>query len=452
MDIVIAGDGAVGYALSQRLGLEGHSITIIENDREILSHTLETLDVMGILGNGASLDVQVKAGVPDADLLIAATSSDELNMICCITAKHLGAKHTIARIRNPEYLKQLTMFTEQFGLSMVINPEMETAREINRVLKFPAALKVDTFARGRAELVEFWINPENPLAGKMLMELGGKSGSKILICAVDRAGEVHIPNGKFVLNSGDKIYITGENRDISDFVYSVGDFPKNIRSVIMVGGGRVCYYLSRLLDDKRYRIKIIEKNRERCEKLCELLPKAEIIHGDGSDLDLLESEGIDNVDAFVSLTGTDEENMVMSMVAIQKKVDKVITKINRFDYKPIMDMAGIGSVINPKLATTDQIARYVRAMQNTGGGGVNTIHKLVDNKAEALEFTAGKGTKHLNVLLEKLELKPGLILAAIVRRGKVIIPHGKDSIQEKDDVVVVTTNRIPLKELNDIFR
>lgn len=450
MNIVIVGDGKVGYALSEQLNREGHNITIIDNNQRALNDTMETLDVMGVHGNGASLDVQVEAGVQDADLLIAATSTDELNMLCCLMAKHLGAENTIARIRNPEYLAQLQLLKEQFGLSMVINPELEAAREISRVIKFPPALKVDTFSKGRVELVEFKLREGMPIIGKRLMDLPGRIGTKILICAVDRGGEVIIPNGGFVLETGDKIHITGESRNISAFLYSLGESSFKIRSIMIVGGGRICYYLAKMLDEKAFLIKIIEKNAERCNELCELLPSAMIIHGDGSELELLESEGIANVDAFIALTGIDEENMIMSMVASRKKVPKVVTKLNRFHFLAFAEELGADTVVSPKMTTTNQITQYVRAMQNTMGSKVKTLHRLVNENVEALEFTALETTRHRGVPLEKLRLKKNLLVAVIVRGGKVIIPYGKDFIQTGDSVVLIT-NQHQLGDLNDIF-
>lgn len=450
MRIVIVGDGKVGYALADQLNREGHDITVIDNDYEALSNTMNTLDVMGVQGNGASHAVQVEAGVPEADLLIAATSMDEVNMLCCLTAKNLGAKHTIARIRDPDYVNQMQMLKEQFGLSMVINPELETAREISRILKFPSALKVDTFSKGRVELIEYKLQPENPLVGKKLRELPSRTDSKILICAVERAQDVYIPNGDFVLEEGDRIHITGENHNISAFLRSIGAINYRIRSLLIVGGGRISYYLSKMLDERGFQIKIVEKNKARCDELCELLPRVSIIHGDGSDFESLESEGVDNMDAFAALTGIDEENLIMAMVAKYKKIPKVITKVGRFGYLPLLEVMGLDSVVNPKILTVTQITQYVRAMQNSLGSNVKTLHRLIDGKAEAVEFTALEGIRHLGEPLESIRFKKNILIAALVRKGRVVIPHGKDFIQ-KDDSVILLTTRSMLTDLNDIF-
>lgn len=450
MNIVIVGDGKVGYALSEQLSQEGHSVTIIDSDSKALNDTLESLDVIGVHGNGASLEVQMEAGTPDADLLIAATSSDELNMLCCLIAKHLGTAHTIARVRNPEYKTQLDLLKEQLGLSMVINPELEAARAISRVIKFPPAIRVETFSKGRLELVEYRLREGSPIAGKRLADLSMKQDSKVLICAVDRGGTISIPNGDFRLETGDHIHITGESRNILVFLNMLGSPDRRIGSIMIVGGGKIGYYLATMLDERAFHIKFIEKNADRCNELCDLLPRAVVISGDGSDLELLESEGIDNMDAFIALTGIDEENMIMAMVASRKKVPKVVTKVNRANYQTLAVEMGVDTVISPKTTTASQIAQYVRAMSNTAGGKVKTLHKLLDGKAEAIEFVASQNTPHLSVPLEKLPLKKNLLVAALVRSGDVIIPDGRDSIRLGDSVVIVT-NRHRLLSLNDIF-
>lgn len=450
MNIVVVGDGKVGYALSEQLSREGHDVTIIDNNLQALNQTMETLDVMGVHGNGATRQIQLEAGVQDAELLIAATSTDEVNMLCCLLAKTLGAENTIARIRNPEYMSQLHLLREQLGLSLAINPELATARAIARVIKFPPAVKVDTFAKGRVELIEFHPPENSPVIGRRLMDLPIRSDAKILICAVERGGEVSIPNGSFVVERGDRLHITGEGHAITAFLTSIGGINLKIRSLIIVGGGKLGYYLGKMLDERQFSIKIVDKNLDRCNELCELLPRATVIHGDGSDMELLESEGLDDVHAFVSVTGMDEENLIMSMMAINKNVPKVVTKVNRLNYFAIAEKMGIHTVVSPKLITADEITQYVRAMQNTVGSKVDTLYQLVGGKAEALEFRAGEQTRHLGEKLERLPIKPHLLVAVIVRRGKVIIPHGQDHFETGDSVVVIT-NRYRLSILNDIF-
>ena len=452
MNIVIVGDGKVGYSLAEQLCKEGYNITVIDKNAEALMHTQETLDVMGVLGNGASIAVQNQAGVPDCDVLIAATSADEMNILCCLTAKNLGAKHTIARIRNPEYMSQLQTLKEQFGLSMTVNPELETAREIARVIKFSPALKIETFSKGRVELIEFKISQNSPIAHKKLMELPAATNTQVLICAVDRDNQVHIPGGDFQLLPEDHIHITGTTADITRFLHSIGEDGMPIRRIMIVGGGRICYYLCHmLLEDRGIDIKIVEKNRDRCDELCELLPKVTVIHGDGSDIELLESEGMDQMDAFIALTGMDEENLIMSMVASHKGIPKIITKTARFKYMPLISRMGIDTVVNPKSTTTSQIVQYVRAMSNAEGSNIITLHKILDGNAEAAEFVATEKTRHLDTPLKNLRLKENLLIAVIVRDGKVIIPHGQDMIQKGDSVIVVTSEH-RLTDLNDIFR
>ncbi len=450
MNIVIVGDGKVGYALSRELGDEGHNITIIDNNRDALENSLESLDCLGILGNGASPEVQTEAGVPTCDLLIAATSRDELNMLCCLMAKHLGAKNTIARIRNPEYNEQLQLLKAQFGLSMVINPELEAAREIARVVKFPPALKVDTFAKGRVEVIGFKLRENHPIIGKRLKELAGRFGAKVLICAVERASEIIIPDGNFQLQIGDKIHITGESPNIVSFLNSIGQDMFKIKDIMIVGGGRVGYYLATMLDDRSHQLKIIEKDPKRCSELCELFPRAVVINGDGTDLDLLESESIDKMDAFIALTGRDEENMIISMLASRKKIPKVVAKVNRFHYLSLTDDMGIDTTVNPKMSAVNQITQYVRAMNNTHGSQIKTLTKLFDGSAEALEFVATDETNFRGIALEKLKLKKNLLVTVIVRSGKVIIPCGKDCITLGDSVMIIT-NKHQISGLNDIF-
>ncbi|MDR2908599.1 MAG: Trk system potassium transporter TrkA [Oscillospiraceae bacterium] len=453
MNIIIVGDGKVGYTLADQLGMEGHNITVIDRNEKNLRHTMETLDVMGVLGNGASSSVQMEAGVQNADIVIASTSADETNMICCLTAKSLGAKNTIARIRNPEYMAQLGMLKEQFGLSMTVNPELEAAREIARVIKFSPAAGIETFSKGRVELIEFRLGDNCLLAGKKLSELHLATDTRVLICAVNRDDEVIIPDGSFVLNAGDHIHITGETRDISKFLRSIGENEGfKIRAIMIVGGGRIGYYLAKMLDDRGIDIKIIEINEARCEELSDLLPRAAIVCGDGSEIELLESEGLEDMDAFVALTGFDEENLIMSMVANHKKVPKIVTKTGRFKYVSLINRMGIDTVVNPKMTTASQIVQYVRSMQNSVSlSNIKTLHKIVDGKAEAVEFAANGNTRHLDVPLSKLSLKKNLLIAVLVRAGKVIIPHGKDSIQKGDSVIVVTGGSHHLRDLNDIF-
>lgn len=450
MKIVVVGDGKVGATLVSQLVKEGHDVTVIDNNAAVLRRSTDTMDVLGIHGNGASYAIQREAGVQDADLLIAATSADELNILSCMLAKKLGAKHTIARVRNPEYAEQLTMLREDLGLSMSINPELAAAVEISRIIRFPSAIKMDSFAKGRVELVEIKVRENSPLVGQSMASISQKYNVKILICAVQRKGEVYIPSGDFVLQQGDKITLTGVPREIEDFFRTIGVLREKVKSALIVGGGRITFYLGRILSKMGVKVKIIERNPDRCQQLSVVMPKATLICGDGTDEELLLEEGIADTDAFIALIDNDEENIIISMYATSLGVNKVITKVNRLSFAGIMERAGIDSVISPKFITADQIVLYVRAMQNSLGSNVETLHKIVDNKVEAVEFVVREKAKFLGTPLKNLELKPNLLLACIIRKGKHIIPSGDDTMELGDSVLVVTSTW-QLKDLKDIL-
>lgn len=450
MKIVIVGDGKVGQALTGRLAEEGHDLVVIDSSPEALRTSVEVHDVMGISGNGASYAVQKEAGVEDADLLIAATSGDELNLLCCLVAKKLGAQHTIARVRNPDYADQLVMMREDLGLSMTVNPEMAAATEIARMLRFPSALKLDSFARGMVELVEIKVKEGSPLLGQALYTLSSHLGIRILICAVRRGEEVYIPTGSFVLQQGDKISITATPSEMDSLFRKLGIYRHKIHRVMVVGGGRIAYYLAKQLLKLGMSVKIIEKDAARCELLSEALPKARIILGDGSDRELLEEEGIEEMDALVALTGMDEENIIISMYAGTLELGKVVTKINRMSFQEILDSAGIESVISPKGITVNQIVRYVRAMQNSQGSNVETLHRIVGGRVEALEFNVTADPEVTGIPLKDLRTRQNLLIAGILRGRTIIYPGGNDTIEPGDSVIVVTTGH-QLKDLRDIL-
>ena len=451
MRIVIVGDGKVGCTLAAQLTREGHDLVMIDKNPQALKNSTDTLDVIGVQGNGASYAVQMEAGVNKADLLIAATSSDEVNMLSCLLAKKLGARHTIARIRNPEYAGQLVFLKDELGLSMAINPEQAAAAEISRILRFPSATKIDVFGKGRVELVEFRIGEGSPLAGQQLSSLYARYKLKVLICAVQRAGQIYIPGGDFVLQQGDKVHVTASSREISTFFREIGLLKDRIRSVLIVGGGKISYYLARQLSEMGMRVRIIERDAQRCVELDERLPKVEMIHGDGTDQELLQEEGIADTDAFIALTDNDEENIILSMYANGLGVKKVITKINRITLPDILASVGLESVILPKFITADQIVRYVRAMQNSFGSSVETLHKIVNNQVEALEFIVRENASFLHRPLRELSLRENLLIACLIRQGRVIIPSGNDTIELGDNVVVITANG-QLNDISDILR
>ncbi len=452
MNVVIVGDGKVGGTIASQLSGEGHDIIVIDNNTRVLTNASNTMDIISVEGNGASMQVQERAGVPHADLLIAATSADEVNMLACLVGKKLGAKHTIARVRNPEYFQQINNLKDDLGLSMAVNPELAAAEEISRLLRFPSALKIDTFARGRVELVEIKIPSHSVLDGMPLWAIYKEFQVKILICAVQREGEVYIPSGDFVLQAGDKINLTASHLEIAKFFRTIGIFRTGVKSVMIIGGGRVAYYLARELLSLHVRVKIIEMDYRRCEDLCEMLPEAVIIHGDGTDKELLQEEGLEKTDALVCLTGMDEENIVVSLYAKAKKVSKVIAKINRINFDEILDALDIDGFISPKTIAASNIVRYVRAMQNSvGSSNVETLYKLINDRIEALEFKVREKSSVVGVPLKNLKTKDELLVATIIRGGRVIIPGGNDSIEVGDSVIIVTRNK-HLMDLKDILK
>ena len=450
MKIVIIGDGKMGFALSQKLSDEGHDIVIIDENPDMLRLSSNTQDVGCICGNGVNIDVQKEAGVPTADLMIAVTSRDEVNIICCLLAKKLGARHTIARVRDPEYIKSTMLMRDELGLSLSVNPEMAAAAEISRILRFPSAMKVDFFSKGKVEIVEFRVGSDSPLDGVALWELQNRFRVKVLVCAVQRGETVQIPDGSFVLHTDDLVSITAAPPDINQFFRNIGLLAQKTRTVMIVGGGKTSFYLCRLLGDMGIRVKVVESNPQRCETLAEALPKAMIIQGDGSDQELLLEEGIEDVDALAALTGLDEENVVVSMYARSRGVGKVITKINHISFGEILGQAGIECVITPHLIAANYILRYVRAMQNAPGSRVEALTRIIGGRAEAVEFRANQDFAGSRIPLRELRLKKELLVACIIRDNRVIFPSGDDSIQPGDGVIIVTT-RTALEGLNEIL-
>lgn len=451
MKIVVVGDGKVGYTLTKQLSQEGHDLVVIDNDQKVLQHSMEALDVFVVQGNGATLAVQQEAEVGQSDLLIAATSGDEINLLCCVLAKKLGCRHTIARVRNPEYTQQLALLRDDLGLSMTINPERTAAHEIFRLLQFPSFLKRDTFCRGRVELVEVKIKEGSPLAGVQLKDFHKVTGVNVLVCAVDRSGQVTIPVGDFRLEEGDKITVTAANTDLAKLMANLKLATQKIRDVMIIGGGRISAYLAKLLLNSGIRVKIIERNMDKCRALSEALPNAIIICGDGTSQELLLSEGITETDAVIPLTNVDEENIVLSLYADHMGVAKSVTKINRTEYEAIFRDRGLGSVVSPKLLTSNDIVGYVRAMKQSTASAILSLYRLCDGQVEALEFRALEGTRHLGVPFKSVELRSNLLIACINRGAEVIIPKGDDCILAGDNVVVVTTAEQTISTLNDIF-
>ncbi|WP_312443372.1 Trk system potassium transporter TrkA [Lacrimispora sp.] len=451
MKIIIVGCGKVGATLAEQLNNEHHDIMLIDKNADVINSITERIDVMGVVGNGAVYKVQMEAGIQETDLLIATTNSDELNMLCCLIAKKAGNCHTIARIRNPEYHSEINYIREELGLSLAINPEMAAAMEISRLLRFPSAIKIDTFAKGRIEILKFLVPDHSILHNMKVREVLTMLHCNVLICAIEHGNEVIIPSGESVMMAGDKISFIASPAEANEFFKQAGIDNNTIRTAMLVGGGKITYYVAKLLENTKISVKILEQNMERCNELSELLPKAMVIHGDASNQELLLQEGIGQIDAFASLTGFDEENIMLSLYAASQSRAKLITKVNRIAFENVIDSMNLGSVIYPKLITSETILQYVRAMQNSMGSNVETLYKIVADRAEALEFRVANEPSIVGIPLEKLELKNNLLVAFINRNGHFISPRGKDTLEEGDRVIVVTTVT-GLNDLKDILR
>ena len=450
MKIIIVGGGKVGYTLAQQLSTEDHDITLVDNDADVLTHADETLDIMCIKGNGASAEILRSAGVGETDIILAVTDSDELNMICCVIGKKLGAKHTVARVRNTDYSDEFKMLREELELDMVINPEMEAAAEIAQMVQFPSAADVETFANNQIELVEFRVLETDPIINQKLIDLNRHLPSRVLFCTVMRDEEVFIPNGSFSFLPNDIILVIGERISISRFFKYLGRSSNKAKNVTIIGGCRTAIYLTWILEEMGLNVKIIELNKDRCLVLNDILTDALIIHGDGTDQEVLDNENIEAADVTVALTDRDEENLISSLYAHQCGVPKVILKINRQNYFPIVKKLGLDSIISPKFITATNILRYIRALNNTKGTAVEKLYRVLDNKAEVAEFTVKNSSDLTDVKLQDLNLKKDVLIAAILRNKKIIIPNGNDVIKEHDKVIVVTKTGF-ITDLNEIL-
>ena len=447
MHIIIVGCGKVGSTLAEQLQEEDTDLTLIDTDADVINNLTEDIDAMGIVGNGASINTLMEAGVKTADIMIAVTASDELNLLCCLIAQKTGHCQTIARVRNPIYSKEIGFIQERLGLSMIINPELATAREISRLLRFPAAIKIDPFSKGRVELLKFKVLPEFELDG---MSVSDKYRCDVLFCAIESKTTLSIPGGDHLVHNGDFISIIATPKNTALFFKKIGLKTHQVKNTLIIGGGTISYYLAKALSDLKISVKIIDKNKERCEELSEMLPNATIICGDGTDRALLMEEGLSTVESFVTLTNMDEENIFLSLSAKNMTQAKLIAKVNRLPYKDVIDELDIGSVIYPKYITSDSILRYVRAMQNTIGSNVETLYHVLDNQAEALEFIIRDNSPVVGIPLSKLNLKNNLLVCCLTREGTVRIPRGQDSIQIGDNVIIVTTHK-GLRDIRDIL-
>lgn len=450
MNITIVGGGKFGYSVAEQLSDENHDVVIIDSDDKRVERFTSSLDVMGVAGNGVSHIVQREAGVSQADLFVAATQSDEVNLLSCLVAHKLGAKHTAARVRNPEYSEQLSFMQNDLGVSLAINPDYEAASDIFRTLRFPAAAKVETFSRSRAELVELKLLPGNPLIGKPLYSIAQRYPYEFLICAVRRGEDVFIPDGGFVLQENDRVHITAHNAEIERFFKALGVLRPQAKTVMIVGGGRVTYYLARRLISAGMSVKIIEHDAARAQALAERVPKALVIHGDGNDQDLLLEEGIESADAFVTLTGVDEENIILGMYAHSKNVSKIITKVNQTALIPLLSDSIADGIISPKEITASQIIRYARSIENSAGSSIQTLHRMVGGRIEAIEFRVHKDDRIIGVPLRELKFKRDLLIACILRGSRVIIPNGNSEVEFGDRVIIVSANH-RFDDLADIY-
>ncbi len=449
MRIIIIGCGKVGSSLARQL-IEESDITLIDTSEAKLNAITDEIDAMGIVGNGASINTLMEAGIETAEILIAVTGSDELNLLCCLIAQKAGNCQTIARVRNPIYNSEINFIKERLGVSMFINPELAAAQEISRILRFPSAMKIDTFARGNVELIKFKVLPEFRLDEMTISQITDKFRLDVLFCAIESPNHVCIPNGNDVVHNGDMVSIMSTPKNAAIFFHKIGLKTTQVRNAILVGGGTISYYLAHMLSDMKIDVKIIEKDEARCEELSELLPNATIIHGDGTDRALLLEEGIRQAEALVSLTNLDEENVFLSLSAKKISNAKLVAKVNRLAFDDVIDSLDIDSVIYPKYITADSILQYVRAMENSIGSNVKTLYHILDNQAEALEFRISEDSQVTNVPLSKLNLKKNLLVACINRNGNIRIPRGHDTIQVGDTVIIVTTNKC-LRDIRDIL-
>ena len=455
MKIIVVGCGKVGSALAAQLSEEGHDVSVVDKNPQVVNEVSSNYDVMGIVGNGGSYSVQKELGVEEADLLIAASDSDELNLLCCLIAKKAGGCSTIARVRNPIYNSEIGFIRDELGLSMTVNPEYAAAMEASRLLKFPSAIKIDTFARGHVELLKFAVPANSPLDGHTLAEISATIKGDVLVCAVEQGTghDVTIPGGDFRLQAGDTISIVTGTHSARSFMEKVGLKSRSVANCMIIGGGTIGYYLARTLLDSHIAVTIIDKDPERCRILSEDLPEANVICGDAANQNVLLEEGIENCESFVSLTGMDEENIFLSLYArkASAKDIKLVTKINRINYDDIIDEMNLGSILNPQHISAEYIVRYVRAMANSIGSNVETLYNIIENKAEALEFLIQLGAPVIGIPLIDLPIKKGVLIACIYRNRQIIIPNGQSTIEVDDRVIVVTTH-MGFQDIRDILQ
>lgn len=440
LQIIIVGCGKVGRTLVEQLSNEGHNVTVIDKNSNMIQQMTNLYDVMGIVGNGASYSILEEAGIADSDLIISVTESDELNLLCCTIATQVGNCAAIARVRTPDYSKEVNYLREKLGLALIINPELEAAMEIARILYLPTSLEVNSFAHGQAELIKFQIPDKSPLDGLAVADLGRKISSNVLIGAVERFDDVHIPSGLFRLHSGDMVSFVSTRKKAIEFFKNMGFQTKQVKNTLIIGGGRCAYYLANQLIRAGISVKIIESDFKRCEELSILLPKAIIINGDGTDKALLKEEGIEEVESFIPLTGIDEENIMLTLYAKKVSNAKVVTKINRINFNEVINSLDLGSVVYPKYITSEAIIAYVRAKKNSINSNIETLYHMYDSRVEAIEFLVEEKSAVTNIPFKDLKLKDNLLVSFINRNGSIIIPTGQDCIKVGDTVMIITTH------------
>ena len=450
MQIIIVGCGKVGRALAAQLSGEDSNVTVVDTNGDVVKTVANYYDVMGVTGNGASYSVLAEADIEHTDVLIAVTHNDEVNLLCCVVARKAANCHTIARVRNPVYSEERAFLRKELGLSMIINPEYAAAQEIARLLRFPSAIEIDSFSKGRIEMLRFRVPAASMLDGLALRELPQKLPMDVLICAAERGEEVLIPDGNFVIRSGDLLSMIAIPGNAAAFFKKVGISTNQVKNTMIIGGGEITYYLSKLLLNMGIRVKIIEKRRERCEELSDLLPKATIICGDGSDRELLREEHLEQMDSLVAGTDMDEENIILSLYARDRVRAKVVTKLNHLDFNDVIHSLDLDSLIYPKNIAAEYILQYVRAIGNSMGSNVETLYKLMDGRVEALEFLVHKNSDLAGIRLRDMRLKRNLLIAGIGRKGRLIIPGGQDEFLPGDSVIVVTTDS-GFQDIHDIL-
>ncbi len=450
MQIIIVGCGKVGRALAAQLSGEDNNVTVVDTNGDVVKTVANYYDVMGVAGNGASYSVLAEADIEHTDVLIAVTHNDEVNLLCCVVARKAANCHTIARVRNPVYSEERAFLRKELGLSMIINPEYAAAQEIARLLRFPSAIEIDSFSKGRIEMLRFRVPAASMLDGLALRELPQRLPMDVLICAAERGEEVLIPDGNFVIRSGDLLSMIAIPGNAAAFFKKVGISTNQVKNTMIIGGGEITYYLSKLLLNMGIRVKIIEKRRERCEELSDLLPKATIICGDGSDRELLREEHLEQMDSLVAGTDMDEENIILSLYARDRVRAKVVTKLNHLDFNDVIHSLDLDSLIYPKNIAAEYILQYVRAIGNSMGSNVETLYKLMDGRVEALEFLVHKNSDLAGIRLQDMRLKRNLLIAGIGRKGRLIIPGGQDEFLPGDSVIVVTTDS-GFQDIHDIL-